>query len=133
MKIKKFINKIALFSNKEIENTEIAAGFFIERRRFLWLPVLAAVALTSPKYLLAGENRSVPQSAMTWEDFIKECVPTAAELHKDSTAQGQDAYLYWIASMASRLDLKTIPEARLGSFGDLNPPVEFGVGYRGVP
>jgi hypothetical protein len=54
-------------------------------------------------------------------------------LHKDSSGKGQDAYLYWIASMAARLSLSAIPKAKLGSFAGLNPPVDFGISHRGVP
>lgn len=135
MTIKNFIKKMKLYSAETDKNTkEVAPGLFIERRRFLWLPVaLAAVALVSPKRHLAGEKSNLTEGTMTWDEFIKECVPKSAELHKDATANGQNAYLYWIASMAARLNLETVPKARLGSFGGLNPPVEFGVGYRGVP
>ena len=70
---------------------------------------------------------------MTWDEFTKQCLPNAVELHKDSTAQGQDAYLYWIASKAAQLDLTTRPSAKLGALEGIKPTVEFGVGYRGTP
>lgn len=133
MAIKDLLKNIRLFSTAETEKTEFESGVIIERRRFLWLPLVAATALIAPRNLLAGENHTLLEGAITWDDFLKECLPKATELHKDTSAEGQDAYLYWIASMAARLNLTTIPKAKLGKFGNLNPPVEFGVGYRGIP
>lgn len=130
--IKNVFKNIRLFSSEKAEKTEFERGAIVERRHFLWLPIIAAAALVAPKNIWAGENALI-DGAMTWDDFIKDCLPKAAELHKDSTKEGQDAYLFWIASMAARLNLATIPKAKLGKFKDLNPPVEFGVGYRGVP
>jgi hypothetical protein len=131
MAIKDLFKNIKLFSTVETEKKEFESGVIIERRSFLWLPLVALTALAFPRNLLAKVN--LPENSLTWDDFLKECLPKATELHKDTTAQGQDAYLYWIASMASRLDLQTIPKAKTGKFKNLDPPVEFGVGYRGVP
>jgi len=117
-------------SRKEIE---VGDGVVEKRRQLLWLPAsfFAASFLWLPKRVTAGGR---PEGgAVGWDDFLKECVPVARELHKDSSSGGQDAYLFSIASMAARLSLKTIPTAKLGAFGGLNPPVEFGVSYRGVP
>ena len=133
MSIKDLFKNIRLYSTVEAEKTEFESGVIIERRRFLWLPIVAATALAAPRSLLAGNTPSLTEGVMTWDDFLKECLPKATELHKDTSAEGQDAYLYWIASMAARLNLTTIPKAKLGKFKDLNPSVEFGVGYRGVP
>ncbi len=127
------MNTIRLLSTGSPERTELEAGVLLERRLLLWLPVLVAASLVSPGEALA-EGRGAPvEGAMTWDDFVKECNPKAADLYKDSSREGQDAYLYWIASMAARLTPHTIPEAKLGKFKDLSPTVEFGVGYRGVP
>ncbi|MEW6210511.1 MAG: hypothetical protein AB1631_19245, partial [Acidobacteriota bacterium] len=70
---------------------------------------------------------------MDWESFLRECLPTAEELHKDSTARGQDAYLHWLAFMIGRVRAAEIPRAKLGRFGKLEPAVHFGVEYRGKP
>jgi hypothetical protein len=129
MVIKDLFKNIRLFSAKETEKTELKSGLVIERRSFLWLPLVAAAGLVSPRNLLGQE--ALLNNSLTWDDFLKECLPKAIELHKDTTAQGQDAYLYWIASLAARLALQTIPPAKTGKFNDL--PVEFGIGYRGVP
>jgi hypothetical protein len=131
--VKNFLKKIGLFSGEKTKKTEFESGVIIERRRVLWLPVFAAAALISPRNLSAYENNNFFANSMSWDDFLKECLPKSAELHKNSTAQGQDAYLFWIASMAARLNLTTFPKTKLSKFKNLDPPAEFGVGYRGVP
>ena len=134
MAIKNFIKNLKLFSSERTEKTEFENGFLVERRRVLWLPVLAAAALVSPTKIFASEDsHSNIGGEMVWNDFLKECLPRASELFKDSSAKGQDAYLLWIASMAARLNLNTIPKAKLSKFKNLEPPAKFGVEYRGTP
>jgi hypothetical protein len=102
----------------------------------LWLSatLFATSFFHAPERLLASTDSSETQPGeIGWDEFLKQCEPTSRQLHKDSSSKGQDAYLYWIASMAARLGLKAIPKAKLGSFAGLNPPVEFGISYRGVP
>ncbi len=133
MSFKNYVRSAKLFSADEPRNVEVEPGLFIERRRLLWLPVLAAAALVSPRLVLAKSRNPTSDGTKTWDEFTKECLPTAVELHKDTTAAGQDAYLYWIASKAAQLNLATVPEAKVGALEGLNPKVEFGVGFRGVP
>lgn len=133
MSIKNIFPSIKLFSADEPRNVEVEPGLFIERRRFLWLPVLAAAALVSPRLSFAESRNPTSEGTKTWDEFTKECLPTAVELHKDTTAAGQDAYLYWIASKAAQLNLQTVPEAKVGALQGLKPKVEFGVGFRGTP
>jgi hypothetical protein len=130
------LESIACFSTATPDRTQEDEGVVVERRRLLWLPAaaLAAFALGSPKQYLAGARSAVvEEEGIGWDDFIKQCVPVSSELHRDSSARGQDAYLYWLASMAVRLRPKTVPAARLFKFAELSPPVEFGVGYKGTP
>ncbi|MEZ5428706.1 MAG: hypothetical protein R2747_20845 [Pyrinomonadaceae bacterium] len=125
---------IKFFSAATEEKSEFESGVVIERRNLLWLPVLAASALIfAPSEISARKPAAEVFGSMTWDEFLKECLPRAGELRRDTTASGQDAYLFWIASLAARLDGRTIPAAKLGKFKDLDPAVEFGVGYRGVP
>lgn len=131
MAVKDLLKNIRLLSTVTLEKTEFESGVMIERRSFLWLPLVAVGAFLPATKAFANDN--LVENALTWEGFIKECVPTAIELHKNTTAEGQDAYLFWLASMAARLSLDTIPKAKLGKFADLDPSVEFGVGYKGVP
>lgn len=122
---------------------EVAPGFFETRRRMLLLPLLAVPVVSE----LAGKGiagqmsqdgptaHPVPniQGRLDWDSFIKQCVPVAKELHKDSSPTGQEAYLHWLASMIARARIAEIPKAKLGRFGKLEPPVSFGVSYRGTP
>ena len=123
---------------------EIAPGFFETRRRMLLLPLLAAPVISGfagrgvAAQMGAIQPKTEPMTAamtgpLGWDSFVKQCVPVAAELHKDSSAAGQEAYLHWLASMIARARVDDIPKAKLGRFGSLQPPVSFGVSYRGAP
>lgn len=120
---------------------EVAPGFFETRRRLLWLPACFAAGSILGRAERICANPVDEEKLMTpiltgdldWESFLKECLPTAEELHKDSTAQGQNAYLHWLASMIERVRPTEIPRAKLGRFGKLEPAVHFGVKYRGKP
>lgn len=130
------LDHVTWFSTAAPDRTREDEGVSVERRRLLWLPAaaLAAFALGSPgKHLAESRAVVVDEGGIGWDDFLKQCVPVSSELHKDSSARGQDAYLFWVASMAVRLKLKTVPAARLFKFAELSPPVEFGVGYKGSP
>jgi hypothetical protein len=125
----------------EVSTRETAPGFFETRRRMLMLPILALpVALgragKAPGNQLGQEgSMAVPSNTgrLDWESFVKQCVPVAEELHRDSSVSGQEAYLHWLASMIARARTAEIPKAKLGRFGKLEPPVSFGVSYRGTP
>jgi hypothetical protein len=122
---------------------EAAPGFFETRRRMLWLPLFALpVAFGRAGKLFAKQmnqegsmagSATIPQGPLDWESFLKQCLPVASELHKDSSASGQEAYLHWLASMIARARAAEIPKAKLGRFGKLQPAVSFGVSYRGTP
>jgi PCO_ADO len=123
----------------------LASDATITRRRLLWLsaltgaaifgrtPQMAARSMTQidPEETIADENQNAID--LGWDDFLKQCVPVAEELHRDSSKSGQDAYLYWVASMVARLRLKEAPRAKLGRYGTLDPPVHFGRSFRGNP
>jgi hypothetical protein len=124
--------------------TQVAEGFHIKRRQLLWLPMLTAASLVpfNLKTIFATPGQSGEsdkpsaenQSAeVDWDGFMKQGVPAVQTLHRDSSARGQDAYLYELAHWAARLNLKTIPRARLAPFTPVNPAVHFGVSFRGVP
>jgi hypothetical protein len=125
-------------------------GFSVQRRSLLWLPVLTASALLlgQPGELFAskreGGNNSFGREAhkdpenprlgeLAWDEFIKQSVPEAQALYQDSSPGGQDAYLFSLAHWAARLRLETIPKAKVFRFGELNPPVHFGLSYKAVP
>jgi hypothetical protein len=122
---------------------EVSPGFFETRRRLIWLPTsLGGLALLGRiERVIASEpsqsdpmaRPGSPVAQLGWESFLKECLPVATELHKDSSAAGQEAYLHWIASVISRAQPAAIPRAKVGRFGTLEPAVRFGVSYRGRP
>jgi hypothetical protein len=123
----------------------LASDATITRRRLLWLSALTGAAIfgRSPQIAARGMTKIYPDKTIAdtnqnaidlgWDDFLKQCVPVAEELHRDSSKSGQDAYLYWVASMVSRLRLKEAPRAKLGRYGTLDPPVHFGISFRGKP
>jgi hypothetical protein len=127
------------------DSTIVAApGFSETRRRVLWLPAsfAAALILNRAGIVLANDHaRSHPairiapndDRRLDWTSFLTQCGPVAQELHKDSSASGQEAYLHWVASMIVRARVSEIPRAKVGRFGKLEPAVRFGVFYRGEP
>ena len=119
-----------------------APGVVIERRRMLWLPVVTTAALmggkafaqAAPKKPETNNSAALsPTGLLDWNEFLKQATPQAQELHRDSSPQGQDTYLHWLALMASRLQLATIPPAKVGRFEKLEPAVYFGPSHRGQP
>jgi hypothetical protein len=121
--------------------TEIAPGFFETRRRMLWLPawLTASAAFAGAEQVIANpfdnqEATTKPLSGeLDWEGFLKQSVPHAEELYKDSSASGQDAYLHWLAAMIARVRPAQVPRVKVGRFGKIEPPVHFGMSYRGKP
>jgi hypothetical protein len=130
------LGKIALFATEPPQDLQVCPEVLETRRRLLWLPAsfFAASFFGLPEKISANIDPSAAQAGdMSWDEFLKQCVPVSRELHKDSSSKGQDAYLYRIASMAARISPNSIPKATLGSFAGLNPPVDFGISHRGVP
>jgi hypothetical protein len=123
----------------------LASDATITRRRLLWLSALTGAAIfgRSPQISARSMTKIYPDKTIAdtnqnaidlgWDDFLKQCVPVAEELHRDSSKSGQNAYLYWVASMVARLRLKDLPRAKLGRYGTLDPPVHFGRSFRGKP
>lgn len=108
---------------------EIAPGVLIERRRIIRLPALALAVLVFGKEVDAQSDGA----ENGWEKFLKDCLPKAQELYKDSSRNGQEAYLRWLGLMAAGLRAADLPLARLGKYRKLEPATSFGVGYRGEP
>jgi hypothetical protein len=129
----------AALDDHDLPGSELAPGVTVERRSILWLPaaVAAAVLCGRGSRLGAGEGGGKPGGPadaaghIGWDDFLKEARAVAAELIKDGSGPGQDAYLQRLAALAVRL--RAAPATRLAAFGQLEPKVEFGPSYRGVP
>ena len=127
---------------KAIVKPSFRSDAFETRRRMLSLPASfagylvlghAAGVIANPRQSTASPV-AVAGNQIDWQAFLKQCVPVADELHKDSSAPGQEAYLHWLASVISRARMSEIPRAaKLGRFGSLEPAVSFGVSYRGKP
>ena len=120
----------------ERADREIAPGYFETRRRMLWLPVWltgSAALAHAERVVTKQESTTITAAELDWEGFLKQCVPSAEALYKDSSPRGQDAYLHYLASMIARVHLDQIPKAKVGRFGKLDPPVHFGISYRGKP
>jgi hypothetical protein len=99
----------------------------IERRTILWKMPLAAAAFLAamPEALRAND------APATWDDFTTRTNAIAKELY-DEKGFDDEAYVYRIASAAIGAP-DVPPNAKTGKFGKLDPPVEFGPVYRGVP
>ena len=119
------------------ESSEVVPGFAIERRFFLRAaPIaVAALALGVPERLLArsgtgagvaAPGNNAPETAwLDFAEFVKECAGLAKTAFEDSTLN-EEAHLFRLSTIASRLELDAVPRTQLGKFGGLNPPVEFG-------
>lgn len=125
------LKPVELISVPDTNEVEYESGKIIERRSFLWLSLAAVTSLSIPKRVFAQDT--LIENSITWDDFLKECLPKATELYKDKSGKGQESYLHWIASLAAKLNYQTLPKAKLGKFAELEPPIEFGLSYRGVP
>jgi hypothetical protein len=97
----------------------------ITRRRILWLPLLS----------LPIFNRRVsatePATSLTFDEFLATAEPLAKELVRDSSATGQDVYLYRLAALAVRLG--AVDERPLFSMGAAAPGVSLAPRSRGIP
>jgi len=111
---------------------EVADGVFETRRRLLWMPFAGAAMLIANRLPGLAQTGS-PKVSSAWDLFLKECLPTAVELHAGGSRAGQERYLRWIGYAAANLKLEDLPTAKLGRFKTLEPPLFFGVGYRGKP
>src|SRR5215470_816189 len=113
-------------------NDEVAPGFVEERRVFLKAPLAAAAGLILARVAGApSQETSMPrassagQADLDFTAFFDECAALARQAAQ-SRALDEDAHLSRISSVAARLRLETVPEAKTRRFAGLNPPVEFG-------
>jgi len=111
------------------DTNELAPGVTIERRAIFWAPLAVAAAVLRTPQPARAATAAPP---LDWDDFIRRCpADAAAEFARDASQIGQDAYLHRIAAWAVRL--KAAPDTKLGAFAGLDPKVEFGPSFRGVP
>ena len=139
---KRFRQNPIVLAEENQKSIEVSDGVIVERRRWLWLPVIATAAMVGGNSLAqeaakkpeaAASSLPPPAGQLEWSDFLKQSVPAAAELHRDASAQGQEAYLHLLAMMASRLKLATVPATKLGRFEQHEPALFFGPSHLGKP
>ena len=99
----------------------------IERRTILWkLPLAAAAFFAAIPEALRGAS-----APATWDDFTARVTALAKELVAGGSYD-EDLYVYRLgAESIAAPDVP--PGAKVGRFGKLDPPVEFGPVYRGAP
>ena len=119
--------------------------FVASRRRMLWMPALAAAGVIAgrisrvvgddyPPNPQPAEDSTSPNTAtgpLEWKDFLHRSALIAEELYADDSPQGEDAYLYAMASLAVRIT--SVPECELEPFPGMHPEVRFGISHRGFP
>jgi hypothetical protein len=113
------------------DTNELAPGVTIERRAIFWAPLAVAAAVLRAAQPARAANTPSAAPPLDWGDFIHLCPADAAEFARDASETGQDAYLHRIAAWAVRLN--AAPDTKLGAFPGLDPKVEFGPSFRGVP
>ncbi len=114
-------------------------GLTVDRRKFL--SVSSAGAIASGIGLIAGAHAQdispgepLPAAAgvsagrLSWDDFLDRAISATSALIGDRSQAGQDAYLYTIAALASRLG--ELPEVEPSDFGGLDPAYELDLVYR---
>lgn len=99
----------------------------IERRTILWkMPMAAAAFLAAIPEVLRGGS-----GTLTWDDFTTRTSALAKEL-RDAADFDEEVYSHRLAAAAA--GMPDVPStAKMGRFGKLDPPVEFGPVYRGAP
>jgi 2-aminoethanethiol dioxygenase/cysteine oxidase family protein len=98
----------------------------IERRVILWkMPMAAAAFLAAIPEVLRGSG------PLTWNEFTARTTAVAKELYS-AAGYDEDAYICRIAAEAVGAP-DVPPGSKMGRFGKLDPPVEFGPVYRGAP
>jgi len=113
------------------DTNELAPGVTIERRAIFWAPLAVAAAVLRAAQPARATGAAIAAPPLDWDDFIRLCPADAAGFARDASEIGQDAYLHRIAAWAVRL--KAAPDTKLGAFRGLDPTVEFGPSFRGVP
>ncbi|HXU35294.1 MAG TPA: hypothetical protein VN937_02955 [Blastocatellia bacterium] len=121
-----------LSDSTSAQEEAIAPGCVIERRFFIRAASIAtaALAFASPGrgFARVSEMTNVTPSLdppLDFESFIREC----SELAKTAQAEvslNEEAHIFRLSAVASRLRLTSVPNGKLGPFSGLNPPVEFG-------
>jgi len=120
---------------RELSRSGEPTGFVEERRYFLKAPLAAAAGLIlaraaggadePPSTWASSHANQVQGAQLDFANFFEECFGLAKQA-AGSPALDEDAYLARLSAVAARLRLETVPDAKTGRFGEINPPIEFG-------
>ena len=131
MNIKQIAKKI-LALPKRSQESEIGSGVFEERRLMLWAPAIAFAGLVFgiPQRSLAetvvNPNVNTAESSeIGFDEFFRESSKLIKETYA-ATNPNEDAHIFRLSQLVSRLRLDEVPKGRTGKFAGLNPPVEIG-------
>jgi len=109
----------------------IAPGYVIERRFFIRAASIAgaAFAFASPRaFARDAETQGIvpaTEPLLDFEGFVRECAELAKTAQQEA-GLNEEAHIFRLSAVASRLRLTSVPKGKLGAFAGLNPPVEFG-------
>jgi hypothetical protein len=127
------VNHTKLLSDStSTEEEPIAPGYVIERRFFIRAASIAtaAFAFTSTGRIVASDSKTgviIPSTdpPLDFEGFVRECAELAKIAQQDASLN-EEAHIFRLSAVASRLRPASVPKGKLGAFAGLNPPVEFG-------
>ncbi|MDX1406039.1 MAG: hypothetical protein R3192_15960 [Woeseiaceae bacterium] len=108
----------------------------MDRRKFLSISSSTAVAaglglVPNVEARNIAPGAALPADAsgrLGWDEFIEQTIAATSTLVTDRSQSGQDAYLYTMAALASRLG--ELPAVELRDFGGLDPAYELDLIFR---
>lgn len=110
----------------------IAPGYIIERRFFIRTASIAtaALAFSSLAHGFARDSKTLSATSsmdalLDFEGLVQECSELAKTALQDP-GLNEEAHIFRLCAVASRLRPASVPNGKLGPFAGLNPPVEFG-------
>lgn len=113
-----------------MQEEPIAPGYVIERRFFIQAASIAtaALAFASPARGFARVLEmpiASTDASLDFESFVRECAELA-KIAQQEASLNEEAHIFRLSAVASRLRPASVPNGKLGAFAGLNPPVEFG-------
>ena len=81
---------------------------------------------------IRGNRSAIAMGDLDFEAFFQECADLTKQAF-DERNLNEDLNIARLSTLAARLRLSTVPDAKTGRFAGLNPPVEFGPVRRKAP
>jgi hypothetical protein len=128
MDFKVFIRRVLNLSKEPRATSEVAPGVFEERRYFLW----ASAGMMMPRWRQSAPTPTAELAELDFKSFAQQCATLAKQAAEDATLN-QDAHIFRISSLASRLKRQDVPKGKLAPYGKWDPPVELGPIHRALP